>query len=63
MDSLECFQFGKQKKWGEIVSALKLKSEGNNTNLSAQLKSSMNIFLYEFEKFPASKVAIDNTKG
>ncbi|XP_058756391.1 high mobility group B protein 10-like [Vicia villosa] len=59
-------QVGKEKKWGEIVSALKL--EGNNAKLCAQLEKLYANLLYKFEKFyfyrfPASQTATGSTKG
>lgn len=48
MDSLKCFQVGQEKKWGEVVSALKL--EGSNAKLSAQVEKLYAHLLYQFEK-------------
>ncbi|CAK8572536.1 unnamed protein product [Lathyrus sativus] len=42
-------QVGKEKKWGEIVSALKL--EGNNVKLCLQVEKLYANLLYKFEKF------------
>ncbi|CAK8532501.1 unnamed protein product [Lathyrus sativus] len=58
-------QVGKQKKWGEVVSALKL--EGNNAKLPSQTKKLYANLLYEFEKiyfyrFRAIQTASDTTK-
>ncbi|CAL5208671.1 unnamed protein product [Lathyrus oleraceus] len=59
-------QVGKEKKWGEIVSALKL--EGNNAKLCLQLEKLYANLLYKFEKFyfyrfPASQTPSATTKG
>jgi len=63
MDSLECFlQVGQEKKWGEVVSALKL--EGNNATLCAQVENLYGYLLYEFEKlYFYRSPAATNTKG
>ncbi|KAI5398666.1 hypothetical protein KIW84_064150 [Lathyrus oleraceus] len=59
-------QVGKEKKWGEIVSALKL--EGNNAKLCLQLEKLYANLLYKFEKFyfyrfPASQTPSATTKA
>ncbi|KAI5398662.1 high mobility group B protein 10 isoform X2 [Lathyrus oleraceus] len=59
-------QVGKQKKWGEIVSALKL--EGNNARLCTQVQKLYAKLLYKFEKLyfyrlPASQTPTARTKG
>ncbi|XP_057426386.1 high mobility group B protein 10-like [Lotus japonicus] len=41
-------QVGRDKKWGEVVSALKL--EGNNAKLSAQVEMLYAYLLYDFEQ-------------
>jgi len=41
-------QVDQEKKWGEVVSALKL--EGNNETLCAQLEKLYKELLYKFEK-------------
>ncbi|XP_039690128.1 putative high mobility group B protein 11 isoform X2 [Medicago truncatula] len=41
-------QVGQEKKWSEVVSALKL--EGNNATLCAQVENLYGYLLYEFEK-------------
>ncbi|PNX98248.1 high mobility group B protein 10-like, partial [Trifolium pratense] len=56
---------GQQKKWGEVVSALKL--EGNNVKLCAQVEKLYALLLYKFEKlyfyrFPATQAATSSTK-
>ncbi|KAK2403248.1 high mobility group B protein [Trifolium repens] len=58
-------QVGQQKKWGEVVSALKL--EGNNVKLCAQVEKLYALLLYKFEKlyfyrFPATQTATGSTK-
>ncbi|XP_058779097.1 high mobility group B protein 10-like [Vicia villosa] len=59
-------QVGKEKKWGEIVSALKL--EGNNAKLCLQLEKLYAKLLYKFEKlyfytFPDSQTPTVTTKA
>ncbi|XP_058742988.1 high mobility group B protein 10-like [Vicia villosa] len=59
-------QVRKEKKWGEIVSALKL--EGNNARLCTQVQKLYGKLLYKFEKlyfyrFPASQTASGSTKA
>ncbi|KAL5068820.1 hypothetical protein RYX36_019707 [Vicia faba] len=59
-------QVGKEKKWGEIVSDLKL--EGNNAKLCLKLEKLYANLLYKFEKFyfyrlPASQTPTPTTKG
>ncbi|GAU21539.1 hypothetical protein TSUD_35020 [Trifolium subterraneum] len=59
-------QVGQQKKWGEVVSALKL--EGNNLKLCAQVEKLYALLLYKFEKlyfyrFPSTQTATSSTKG
>ncbi|XP_061361404.1 high mobility group B protein 10-like [Gastrolobium bilobum] len=41
-------QVGREKKWGEVVSALKL--EGSNVKLSAQVEKLYAHLLYQFEQ-------------
>jgi len=46
--SLECFlQVDQEKKWGDVVSALKL--EGNNATLCAQIEKLYKDLLFKFE--------------
>ncbi|XP_058744844.1 uncharacterized protein LOC131617596 [Vicia villosa] len=57
-------QVGKQKQWGEVVSALKL--EGNNAMLLSQIKKLYANLLYKFEKiyfyrFRATQTTTDTT--
>ncbi|CAI8586206.1 unnamed protein product [Vicia faba] len=59
-------QVGKQKQWGEVVSALKL--EGNNAKLPSQIKRLYANLLYEFEKiyfyrFRATQTVTHTTKA
>jgi len=57
---LICFQVGREKKWGEVVIALKL--EGNSVKLCAQVERLYSHLLYQFEQLyfyrsPAKQVA------
>ncbi|XP_058744845.1 uncharacterized protein LOC131617597 [Vicia villosa] len=57
-------QVGKQKQWGEVVSALKL--EGSNAKLPSQIKKLYANLLYKFEKiyfyrFRATQTTTDTT--
>jgi len=67
MHSLECFlQVDQEKKWGEVVSALKL--EGNNATLCDQLEKLYKELLYKFEKLyfyrsPATQTATGSNTG
>jgi len=67
MHSLECFlQVDQEKKWGEVVSALKL--EGNNETLCAQLEKLYKDLLYKFEilyfyRSPATQTATGSNTG
>ncbi|KAJ1425527.1 High mobility group box domain [Sesbania bispinosa] len=59
-------QVGREKKWGEVVSALKL--EGNNAKLSAQVEKLYAHLLYEFEQLyfyrcPSKQPAASSSKG
>jgi len=60
------FQVGREKKWGEVVFALKL--EGNSMKLCAQVEKLYAHILYQFEKLyfyrrPAKQAGSNSTKG
>eukprot|EP00256_Glycine_max_P039984 XP_006589112.2 high mobility group B protein 9-like [Glycine max] len=57
---------GREKKWGEVVFALKL--EGNSMKLCAQVEKLYAHILYQFEKLyfyrrPAKQAGSNSTKG
>ncbi|XP_027364498.1 high mobility group B protein 10-like [Abrus precatorius] len=59
-------QVGREKKWSEVVSALKL--EGNNVKLCAQIEMLYAHLLYQFEQLyfyrsPTKPAATSSTKG
>ncbi|TKY52313.1 High mobility group B protein 10 [Spatholobus suberectus] len=59
-------QVGREKKWGEVVSALKL--EGNSVKLCAQVEKLYAHLLYQFEQLyfyrrPAKQAGSSSTKG
>jgi len=60
------FQVDREKKWGEVVFALKL--EGNSVKLCAQAEKFYAHLLYQFEQLyfyrrPAKQAGSNSTKG